>query len=94
MPDPVTATPPLSVIVTHEPFIGEPFNAIFKLEYLGQSEEMDHRDALVWFKKHGASNETAVNNALNQAANFGSAEVVIAKPVFPKQPVGANAPKI
>jgi hypothetical protein len=85
---------PLSVVVTHEPFLGEPFNPIFKLEYNGQSEELDHRDALVWFKQHGARNEDKVNSVLNQAANFGIAEVSISTPVFPTTRANPRAPRI
>lgn len=85
---------PLRVLVNHEPFLGEPFNPIFKLEYAGQSEDLDHREALAWFKLHGARDMESVNSALNQAANFGIAEVVISAPVFPRNKTNPNAPKI
>lgn len=86
-------TKPLHVIITHEPFVGEPFNAIFQLDYVGQSDELDHHEALKWFKDHGAD-EIKSNVALNEAANFGSAEVVILKPRFPKVETSASAPVI
>lgn len=86
-------TKPLAVVITHEPFMGEPFNVLFQLEFNNQTEELDHREALQWFKNHGAKEDVA-NNALNEAANFGSAEVVIAKPIFPKAATNADAPSI
>lgn len=81
---------PLQVSVTHEPFL--PW---VTLEFLGQTEELDHQQALDWFKAHGAANMDAVNSAINQALNFGAVKIVIAKPVFPKSkdPVGIE-PKI
>ncbi len=57
---------PLRVTITHEPFM--PW---FKLEYDGQTEELDHLQCLEWFRLRGAQNMERVNDAINQAFNFG-----------------------
>ena len=68
--------PPLQVDITHEPFL--PW---VTLEFSGQTEELEHREALDWFKARGARDMEAVNSAICQALNFGRARVLIAKPV-------------
>ena len=57
---------PLRVIITHEPFM--PW---FKLEYDGQTEELDHVQCLEWFRLRGATDLEAVDRAINHAFNFG-----------------------
>jgi len=57
---------PLRVTITHEPFM--PW---FKLEYDGQTEELDHLQCLEWFRLRGAKDMEKVNEAINQAFNFG-----------------------
>ncbi len=57
---------PLRVTITHEPFM--PW---FKLEYNGQTEELDHAECLEWFRLRGAGDMDKVNAAINQAFNFG-----------------------
>lgn len=57
---------PLRVTITHEPFL--PW---FKLEYDGQTEELDHEQCLEWFRLHGAKDMDKVNEAINHAYNFG-----------------------
>lgn len=66
----------LHVAVLHE--YGLPW---VTLEYDGKSEELDHEEALAWFKKRGARDMDRVNEAINQALNFYQAEVVIENPV-------------
>lgn len=57
---------PLRVTITHEPFM--PW---FKLEYDGQTEELDHVQCLEWFRLRGAKDMEKVNAAINHAFNFG-----------------------
>ena len=51
------------------------------LEYDGKSDELDHVEALEWFKKRGALNMDKVNEAINHALNFYHAKVVINNPI-------------
>lgn len=66
MRDRVLPPGPLRVTITHEPFM--PW---FKLEYDGQTEELDHLQCLEWFRLRGAKDMEKVNDAINQAFNFG-----------------------
>jgi hypothetical protein len=65
----------LQVVIKHTPFVDG-----FDVEYLGNSEMMDHQELLDWFKAAGAKNLEKVNEAINHAWNFGMAQVVIAEP--------------
>jgi len=70
------ATGPLRVVIKHEPF-----SEGFDIEYEGNSEFLSHVESLEWFKAHGAKDLEKVNEAINHAWNFGSAEVNISVPV-------------
>jgi hypothetical protein len=73
----LSAQPPatLLVVVTHEPFVDG-----FTLEYEDQSEDLDHVEALEWFKKRGAADMDKVNDLINHAWNFHRAEITIRNP--------------
>jgi hypothetical protein len=88
LPEPKKSAPPppgsLRVIITHE--FGLPW---VTLEYEdGKTEELEHVEALEWFRKRGAVDMDKVNQAINDAFNFYHSEVVIAKPVKPAEVPG------
>lgn len=72
----LAAAPPSSVVsdptklvvtITHEPFC--PW---FTLEYNnGQTEDLDWRQAVEWFRVRGAKNMEKIEQALDYAYNFG-----------------------
>jgi hypothetical protein len=76
---------PLVVEISHEAFIDG-----FTLRFIGQSEDLGHQEALDWFKAHGAKDEDAVNDALNEAFNFYHASFIINHPVNPTPQVSAD----
>lgn len=80
---------PLLVTITHEPFM--PW---FTIEYDGQTEELDHVEALEWFKVHGAKDMEKVNSVINQAFNFHKATCTIESPINPSVNTLGYEPKI
>jgi hypothetical protein len=66
----------LKVVITHE--FGLPW---VTLEYEGKTEELEHEEALEWFRKRGAVDMDKVNEAINYAFNFYHAEVCIDNPI-------------
>jgi hydroxymethylglutaryl-CoA reductase len=68
----------LRVVVTHE--FGLPW---VTLEYEGKTEDLEHADAIEWFKQRGAKDLEKVNAAINEAFNFFRVEVIISEPIKP-----------
>jgi hypothetical protein len=80
--------PPLVVTITHEMFM--PW---VTLAYGDRTEELEHLEALEWFKERGVRGKEAmakVNEMINEALNFGRAEVTIKRPL--PQKVGGPHP--
>jgi hypothetical protein len=87
LPPGTTQPPPLTVTIAHEPFM--PW---VTLAYGDRTEELEHVEALEWFKARGVRGEAAlakVNEMINEALNFGQAEVTIKKPL-PQKVGGPN----
>jgi hypothetical protein len=60
------------------------------------SEEIDAEEAVEWFRLHhqGKMDYTLIERAIDDAWNFGEANILIDKPRFPKQEVTRTTPNI
>jgi hypothetical protein len=60
------------------------------------SEDVDAEEAVEWFRLHhqGRMDYTLIERAIDDAWNFGEANVLIEKPRFPKPEYSRTSPKI
>lgn len=67
---------PIEVLIKHEPF-----TPWVELHWDGQSEELEHADALTWLSSKGARDMKAANDAICHALNFGQSAFTILNPI-------------
>ena len=65
-----------------------------ELAWLGQTEELEHAEALAWFGAHGAKDMKAANEAICHALNFGKSLYTIRNPVEPNEVKTSETPRI
>ncbi len=80
---------PIDVHIKHEPFM--PW---VELHWNGQSEELEHAEALTWFSSKGAKDMKAVNDAICHALNFGQAVFTILNPIEVEVPKLSDQPLV